>query len=157
MDKRNDLALRGPSIFDRIARDIERDLGPYKSLLYNPISLMTTRDFFNEGDVRFAMNDVYEKDNKIVAEFELPGVDKKDINLNIYEGSLEVSVNTESKKEDKEKKLYESTKRQFYSAVSLPKGIETDKIDASYKDGILKVEIPKSGKAIEQKKKIEIK
>ncbi|MCK5344678.1 MAG: Hsp20/alpha crystallin family protein, partial [Candidatus Heimdallarchaeota archaeon] len=45
----------------------------------------------------------------------------------------------------------------FYRTIPLPTEVETDKISASYKKGILKIRIPKSAKALEEKKKISIK
>jgi len=113
-----------------------------------------TKDLANH--FRSPVADVSETDNSVVARFELPGADKKDISLNVTDNYIEVKAEkkTEKKKDEKDYSHYESMSQQFYRRVPLPSNVKADDAKASYKDGILKIEIPKQ-KAIE-KKKIEI-
>lgn len=110
-------------------------------------------------DFRVPVADIYETDKTVVAQFELPGVDKKDIQLNMTEDAIEVKVEKKAEAEEKRKGFYryESRSSQFYRRLPLPEGADSSKADASYKNGILKVEMPKTAKAVEKGKKIEVK
>jgi len=94
-----------------------------------------------------------EKGNNLVAEIELPGAKKEDIKVNVTENELEVSAEqkTEVEKKDKNNYSYESSTRSFYRRIPLAVEIDSKKAEAEYKDGVLKVTIPKL-KVIEQKK-----
>ncbi len=86
-----------------------------------------------------------DKGNYIV-EAEIPGMKKEDIKISFKDGSL--TINGERKEEDEKKEenshLIERKYGSFCRSFSLPEGVKEDKIDASYKDGILKVVLPKA-------------
>lgn len=109
---------------------------------------------------RQPLSDLKETDNELIASIEIPGVDKKDIQLQITANNLEVKV--EKKQEMKvEKKGYlraERSYKGFYRSMSLPSRIIPEQAKASYKDGILEVVMPKAEKKkIEKAKKVEVK
>ncbi|MFH1538171.1 MAG: Hsp20/alpha crystallin family protein [bacterium] len=93
--------------------------------------------------------DVYEKDGEIVLSAELPGMSKDDIDINV-EGNT-VTLRGERKHKDEVKdehyhrieRLYGSFERSF----TLPASADTNKISAEYKNGILKLRIPKLDEA----------
>ena len=89
--------------------------------------------------------DIFDNDEKIVIKAELPGVDKKDIHVDVKDGILtlsgERSYENEVKEEDYHRK--ERAFGKFSRSFALPDGLNPDKIDADYKDGVLKIEIPK--------------
>ncbi len=76
------------------------------------------------------------KDNQLHTELELPGVDKKDIDLNVGEGFLEVKV------ENKEAEL-KDMRNQFYRKLPLPENVDTRNVIAEFHNGLLKIDIPK--------------
>ena len=100
--------------------------------------------------------DVYEKDNNIVAEMQIPGVDPKEINISIENNLLRVSGSRKEEKEEKKKNYYrkEIRKGAFERIVRLPAEVEESKAQAEYKDGVLKIIVPK---AKTKSKKISIK
>lgn len=103
--------------------------------------------------------DMRETDSELIASIEIPGVDKKDIQLNITENNLEVKA--EKKQETKmEKEGYlkeERSYKGFYRSVPLPCKIIPEQARATYKDGVLEVIMPKAEKKkIEKARKIEI-
>lgn len=89
--------------------------------------------------------DVFEKDDKIVVKAELPGVDKKDIHLDLKGNTLtltgERSVDNEAKEENSYRR--ERCFGKFMRTFHVADGIDPEKINAEYKDGILRLEIPK--------------
>lgn len=108
---------------------------------------------------RVPVTDLYETDKSVVAQFELPGVDKKDIQLNVTDDAVEVKVEKKVESEEKKKGFYryESRSSQFYRRLPLPEGMDAAKAEASYKDGVLKVEVPKTARVVSKGRKIEIK
>lgn len=104
---------------------------------------------------RKAFLDLREKDKEFVIAAELPGIDKEDINLEIKDDRVVIKA---EKKQEKEKGDYSYSKSYagFYQEVALPENTDSDKIDAVYKDGVLKLTIPKKKLAV-KKKEIKIK
>lgn len=102
--------------------------------------------------------DVYEEKDDIVVKAELPGMDKNDIEVNISDSEL--TLKGEKKKEEKiEQKDYYRCERSygaFFRSVELPKGVQADKVKASFKNGILEVRIPKSEEAKTREVKIKV-
>ena len=96
--------------------------------------------------VRTPRMNVYETEKEVVAEVELPGVESKDIDVEVKENILRIEAKTEKKKEEKEKGYYrkEISSGYFRRAIPLPVEVIGVKADASYKEGILKIVIPKA-------------
>lgn len=119
------------------------------------------RPFYGNWDRMPAMKtDIQEKDGKYLLEVDLPGYDKKDINVSLEDGYLTVSAKTNKHVEEKdENKNYIRRERQFGSCSrSFYVGdVNQEDISASYDNGILNISFPKAGKQIESKKNIDIK
>lgn len=96
--------------------------------------------------------DIYEKDNHYYIEMDAPGMKKEDIVIGCDSGYLTISISQTSEKEDKTKKYIRKERvskeyhREFYIG-----DIDFDKIKAEFKDGFLKIVIPKE--EIEKPKK----
>lgn len=98
-----------------------------------------------------------EKEVKVVAE--LPGLDEKDIQLELQQDALVISGEKKSESEDKGKN-YHRVERSFGSftrMVPLPTAVEADKVEAEFKKGVLTVTLPKPASAIKTSHKINIK
>ena len=89
--------------------------------------------------------DVYDNGKKIVIKAELPGVDKKDIRVDLKDGILTLTGERSYEKDVNEENYHRKERAfgKFYRSFALHEGLDPDKIDADYKDGVLKVEIPK--------------
>ena len=127
------------------------------------------RDFF-EGDDFFPIRresaimktDIKEKKDKYIIEMDLPGYEKENINLSLKDGYLEVTaeVNKEDENEEKDKfvhkeRYYGHCSRSFYVGEQ----IKEEDVNAEFKNGILKICIPKKEerKELPEAKHIEIK
>ena len=88
--------------------------------------------------------DLVEKDNKYVLTVELPGLDKDDISISVENGFVTVSGKREEKSEKEEGEYYVKEMRygSFRRSFRLPKSVLDDKVDATYKNGLLTVVIP---------------
>ncbi len=89
--------------------------------------------------------DVYDDKDSIVIKAELPGVDKKNIHVDVKDRVLTLSGERSEEKKVKEDNYYrrERTFGRFERSFTLPGEIDPDKIKADFKDGVLKIEIPK--------------
>ncbi len=113
--------------------------------------------FFN--DEMFSGNrysptvDVAETNKEFEIQFHIPGMRKEDIHINVDNDRLTVSGERKFENEKKEKNYHtvESHYGTFSRSFYLPDAVNTDKIDASYKDGILTVTVPKDDKKVSQK------
>ncbi len=103
--------------------------------------------------IRMPKMDIYEENNNVIAEVELPGFDPKDIETEIKDNYLKIVAKKEEKKEEKEKDYYkkELSRGYFKRVVPLPSEVKSDKAEAEYKDGILKIIIPKVKSEKDQK------
>ena len=103
--------------------------------------------------------DVTETEKEIKITAELPGIDEKDIDVSVTRDTLTLKGEKKEEKEDNGKDYYrmERSYGSFSRTIPLPVEVDTEKILASYKKGILNIKIPKSAKAMEGKKKIAIK
>jgi HSP20 family protein len=105
--------------------------------------------------------DVSETDKEIEITAELPGLERKDVEISVEDGTLtirgEKKVETKEKEDDKNKSYHVSERSYgvFYRLVQLPAGVDPASIQATMSKGVLKVTIPKPAKA--EPKKIEVK
>jgi HSP20 family protein len=89
--------------------------------------------------------DVAETEDALIVRFEVPGMDKKDMNISVSEGVLTVAG--EKKRETEERETSHCTERcygSFSRNICLPFDVDTDKVDATFKDGVLKITLPRS-------------
>lgn len=102
--------------------------------------------------------DVTESEKDITVTVELPGMDEKDIELSITDGQLTIQGKKREEKEEKKKGYYrmERSFGEFSRVIALPAGVETDKVSAGFRKGVLRITIPRSKEARTETKKIPI-
>ena len=100
--------------------------------------------------------DIYDQDDRIVMLAELPGVDRKNISVELKDNVLTLKGERSHDNTVKEDRYYRQERLfgKFQRAFNLPAGLDPDKVKADYKDGVLKIEIPKPEK--EQPKQITV-
>jgi HSP20 family protein len=115
----------------------------------------------SEGGMGFAMPaiDFSEDENAYHLTAELPGLSEKDINLDLSDNMLTITGEKREEKEEKEKNYHYSERRfgSFRRAVQLPHHVDRDKIEASFKNGVLSVTLPKTSDAKQRQRRIDIK
>ena len=139
----------------RLQREIDRSFGNF----WESESYKSLPDYSGKKGalaLRTPLTDLEETDKDIIAKFEIPGVEKKDIQLNITEKKIEVKVEKKQESKVEKKGIYreERSYRGFYRAMVLPSEVLADKAKAKYKDGILEVTMPKA--ETKKKNKIDI-
>jgi HSP20 family protein len=114
--------------------------------------------FADGGDAPTPSVDVSETDAEMIVEAELPGVEEKDIDVTLADKLL--TIRGEKKREKQEKKkdyrLIERSYGAFSRSMTLPFDADPKKIKASFKDGVLRIALPKPPEAKAKVKKIAI-
>ena len=102
--------------------------------------------------------DVTDNNGELVVTAELPGVKLEDIDVTVNSSFLRIEGEKREEKEEKEKGKYrlERSYGSFMRQIPLPCEVEKDQVHASYKDGVLRISLPKSKASIEDEKKVEV-
>ena len=117
--------------------------------------------FFTEHESKIMKTDIEEKKDKYLIDIELPGYQKENIKMEVEDGYLTVHAEINSDNEEKEKGKFVrrerysgSCSRSFYVGTE----VKSEEIKASFKNGILKIEVPKKEekKELPEKKYIQI-
>ncbi|HHG74772.1 MAG TPA: Hsp20/alpha crystallin family protein [Persephonella sp.] len=101
--------------------------------------------------------DIYEKDNKLVIEAEIPGAKKEDVEVKIKDNAVVIKGEVKKEEEQKDKTYYRSERfyGMFERVIPLPVEVKVEEAKASFENGVLKIEIPK---AVEEREvKVEVK
>jgi len=101
--------------------------------------------------------DVYEDKDKITVRAEMPGLKKEDIEVSVVGDTLMITGERKQEEERREENTYRAERYfgRFQRSITLPTLVESNKIQASYKDGVLTITCPKSEEA--KRKQIEVK
>lgn len=131
---------------------------PFRSLRSLDSDLNRLFGFENEGFTTWQPSvDVWETDNEVVAEVECAGLSPEDLNISVENGTLRITGEKKAKNENRKGNYHrvERTYGKFMRSFSLPSSVDAENISAEYKDGVVKVSMPKQEAA--KAKTIEIK
>lgn len=125
---------------DRIRREIDE--------LFDP----TARMFFSDGlfDREYSpAMDVVENDDAFLVSIDVPGVDRKDLEISVADNVLTVKGEKKDSRNRKDRKYFrkESWEGSFQRTLSLPAGVDSDKISAKLTDGVLSISLQKREEA----------
>lgn len=129
------------------------------------------QDFFRNGETmspalvseqleKFAPKiDLSETEKEYMVKAELPGMNQNDIDISISKDMLTIRGEKKQEKEENVKGYYrmERSYGSFCRSIALPTEIEMDKADASFKNGVLNVSLPKTKQAQQESKKLTVK
>jgi HSP20 family protein len=141
---------------DRLFHDFQT--GFMRAPLFGPLPDIES---FWRRDLGFNVTpaiDIVEKDKAFEVTAELPGLDVKDIDIQLADGVLTIKGEKQEQKEEKTKDRYVSERRygSFRRSLQVPGSVDAGKIEASYKSGVLTVTLPKSPEAQSNQKKIPV-
>lgn len=129
------------NIFDRFRRDF-----------YSPDLLRGVEGFSPKIEVE-------ETDKSIFVSAEIPGMKEKDINVSLRENNLIIEGEKIGQRKNEEKGLYRSefSYGSFYRTIPLSAEVDTEKVEATYKNGVLEITLNKLEESKQSVKRIEIK
>jgi len=107
-------------------------------------------------EIAYPAVDISEDENNIYVDADLPGFEQKEVKVSFKDDTLRIFAARDEKKEEKKNNFYRLERYQgrFERVIPFTKGVEASKIKAQYKNGVLKVTLPKTPK--EKAKEIEI-
>jgi len=93
----------------------------------------------------FGSIDLYEDEKNVTVEVELPGVKRDQVELTFEDGLLKLDVQRQEAKEEEKANYYlrERMQGKWARSIRLPVTVQPDKIEATFKDGVLKVTLEK--------------
>jgi HSP20 family protein len=144
------VALSGGNPFSSLQREVDRLFGDFARGF-------PTFDFGSGGRGVVPSIDISETDTEIQIAAELPGIEEKDIQIDVSGNMLTIRGEKKSETETKDKSyhLVERSYGSFSRSLELPAGVNTDAIAAKMEKGVLTVTVPKPPQA--QSKRVEIK
>src|SRR5262245_53085665 len=91
--------------------------------------------------------DVQEDDNAVTVRAEAPGFEPSDFDLHVHGDQLVLRAAKKAETEEKERGYREWRQQEFYRSVTLPRGIDADKVEAEYRNGVLTVKFPRTAES----------
>jgi HSP20 family protein len=144
------------SPFQAMQRDMDRFFGDFFGGEFG----LSPWSGFGESLGAFSPQvDVKETDQEIKVLAELPGLDEKDVEVSLNRDRLTISGEKKQETEDKGENYYrmERSYGAFKRSIPLTTEVEADKVEASFKNGVLTVTLPKTAEAQRQTKRIPVK
>lgn len=120
-------------------------------------------DGWNGRDTMVGMfgpsTDVTDTDNSVNVSIELPGMTEKDIDISLSGNAMTIRGEKKIEHEEERKGVYMSERHygSFYRTVPLPAGVDPEKAEAKFKNGVLTVILPKTEEALANIKRIPVK
>lgn len=150
-EKRNDLASYNDDLFWQLRDRMNRN---FDSLWSNPFGM----DLLQENEIFSPRIDLSETDKEYTVVVDLPGLDDKDIELSYNRNVLSISGSKEQEKEEQGRHYHrmERFSGQFQRDIPLQENVDEKKIEATFKNGVLTVVLPKLPDPTQKKKKISI-
>lgn len=155
---------REMSPFDRLRSEIDRlfddfGMGPWRSPFRRAVF---NAEPFWRGEMSWGKVpavDIAETAKGYEITAELPGIDEKNVEVKYADGTLTIKGEKKDEKEEKKENYYLSERNfgSFQRSFRVPDGVDAGKVEASFKNGVLTVTLPKTPDAQKKEKRIEIK
>jgi len=102
--------------------------------------------------------DTFMRENQLVVRADIPGVDPRNVDISVTGNVLTVKGERKSDVEEKKEGylFHETTLGTFERSITLPEGVDTAKVHASYKNGVIEITMPAKAEALPRKVKVEL-
>ncbi len=149
--------------FDNLRREVDR---VFEDFIMDPMRLPFRRPVFDiepfwqpASWITAPAIDLIEREEAFELTADMPGLEAKDVEVKVANGVLTVKGEKQLEKEEKREDLHLRERRfnSFERSIRVPDGADTEKIEASFKNGVLKVMMPKTAEALKSIKKVEVK
>lgn len=151
---RKDNAPDAKSSVDNPIATLQREMNHLFESFWNRVGNLELP--WGSGEARA---DMVETDNAIEVSMELPGMEMKDIEVTVSDDTLTVKGEKKIERQE-EKKGYYLSERSYgaiYRTIPLPSGVDGEKAQASFKNGVLTIRLPQTSEAQAKVKRIEVK
>lgn len=102
--------------------------------------------------------ETFRRGDKMVVRADLPGMTREDVNVDVDDGILSISGERRDEHEEDRDGYYRSERSygQFYRAIPLPDGVDTDRVEASFNNGVLEVTLPAPKEQQSRRKRVQV-
>jgi HSP20 family protein len=97
-----------------------------------------------------------ETDKAVTVSAEIPGLDEKDVEVTLADGVLTIRGEKKSEIEDKQRQFSERSYGRFERRIAIGREVDEDKVEASFRNGVLTVTLPKTERAQSRARRIAI-
>ncbi len=128
----------------------DRFLNPLRDIAPTMAEMLRRPERWLEEESSFVPSiDLQETNNAYVVRAEMPGIDPNNLNISVKNGVLDLKGEKKEEKESGEKGDYWTERRYgaFHRRIPLDQEIKEDEVKATYKEGILRIELPKAEEA----------
>lgn len=160
--KTEDKAMKAPetgwSPFDSLRSEIDRLFEDFTPMLWHrPFGRLSLARSF--PTITAPAIDLVEKEKGYEITAELPGIEPKDLDVQLSDNTLTIKGEKQETKEEKGKEYYVSERRygSFQRSFQLPQSVDAGKIEASFTNGVLTINLPKTVEAQSNMRKIAVK
>ena len=140
-------------------RDVEHKIeNMFHDMWHNPFHHENVPDLFSYGSIgHMPKMDVIDRDKEIIIKAELPGIDKKDLDISITNNQLVIKAKSchEEKEEKGDYLRQEISKSEIYRSMLLNVDVDDSKVKTSFRNGILELTIPKQANSHRKSIKVE--
>ena len=132
---------------------------------FHPLSIFEDFDRMFDSDILVPDTgwiqglDVYREKDDLVVKAELPGVDKKDLDISLEDDMLTIRAEKKEEKTTEDTSYYRSERQfgQYCRTIPLPFEVNSEKISTKFENGVLELRLPKAEEAKTNRKKVEVK
>jgi HSP20 family protein len=137
---------------------LRRDIEMLSDNFWRPSRLQPNLSLYEKGFPFVPDADITETDNEFIISVDLPGLEEKDINVEIRDNILRINGEKRAEVEQKDKNFYriERASGYFDRSIQLPNSISDENVQARLKNGVLTITFPKWAETINKAKQIEI-
>jgi HSP20 family protein len=139
--------------------DFEREFSKMFNSFENHFGISKSKEEENEYEnaVWMPLTDIFEDKDMYTLKLDLPGIKKEDVKISFVDSRLSISGERSQESEHKDSKCHriERSFGKYYRSFNLPEHVQSEKINAEFKDGQLTISVPKAEAA--KPKEIEIK
>jgi HSP20 family protein len=108
-------------------------------------------------EARIPRVDVIDRDEEVMLRAELPGIEKKDLDISVTDNAVSIKATSSAEKKEEKGDYYrcEISRGSFSRTIALPSNVEAEKAAASFKEGILELTLPKVKKSQRRRVNVE--
>jgi len=145
--------------FEDLRREVDKLFEDFGRGTWRPFQPMNFEPLLRTVGWNNPAVDIAEKDKAFEITAELPGLDAKNIDVTLRNGNISLKGEKQEDKEEKSKDYHLQERRygSFERSFALPEGVDSAKIEAVFKNGVLTVTLPKTAEAQKPAQKVEIK
>jgi len=140
-------------------RELEEMARNLENILGRPSLSVTSRRLPTAEREWTPALEVFEKEDKFVVKVELPGMKEEDIDVSVSDDTLTIKGERKSESEVNEESYYccERSYGSFFRSIALPSTVDAEKIEASYENGVLEVNLTKAAEVKPKKIAVSLK